>query len=254
MVKTLHIARVSLVEFVRRKLYWLPLFGGALIYVTPLLVNAWGMAGFDRVTRDLGLTLMDACKVGVAVILGAWGLSFDTERRTLYSVLTRPVTRLQYLSGKLVAIVGVLFATLLWLGLCFGISSKMALGQFPARILEAVLMDTLEGTVLASLCLMLATRLTPAVAAVAGLTVWQMAGLTPLYLETFLEGQRPLQAHLVQGLRVLTPHFELFHIKNAIVHDFPLQPGFAVSIGVYGVIWTALFLYLADWLFSRRDL
>ncbi len=69
----------------------------------------------QRVVADLGLSLLSLLSVGVALFLGSSMLARELERRTLYVVLPRPITRWQFFLGKYLGIVwtGAVFASLM---------------------------------------------------------------------------------------------------------------------------------------------
>ncbi len=69
----------------------------------------------QRVVADLGLALLSLLSVGVALFLGSSLLARELERRTLYVVLPRPITRWQFLLGKYLGIVwtGAVFASVM---------------------------------------------------------------------------------------------------------------------------------------------
>ena len=52
------LTRLYITESVRRQLHLITLFLAVLMLVLPNLINAFGMTGFDRVTKDVGLTLL----------------------------------------------------------------------------------------------------------------------------------------------------------------------------------------------------
>ena len=93
------LTRLYITESMRRQLHLITLFLAVMILVLPTLFNAFGMTGFDRVTKDVGLTLLGLYAVGMALFLGSTALPGISSAH-LASLLARPISRMQHLLGK----------------------------------------------------------------------------------------------------------------------------------------------------------
>jgi ABC-type transport system involved in multi-copper enzyme maturation permease subunit len=66
--------------------------------------------------------------------------STEIERRTIYTILSKPVQRYQFVLGKFFGAVGTLGFMYLMMGIVFMIASRIALGEFDPKILGGLLM------------------------------------------------------------------------------------------------------------------
>jgi Cu-processing system permease protein len=127
-------------EAVRDKVLYGALgFGCAVLFFT-LAVAELSLNQQARVIEDVGLASISLFSVLVAVFLGSSLLYKEIERKTLYVILPKPISRMEFLLGKYLGIVmtvlvfvGLMGALLLWLsslqaGVGAGISFSVLLG------------------------------------------------------------------------------------------------------------------------------
>lgn len=249
------IARLYVTESVRRQLHLVTLFLGVLLLVMPNLFNTFGMTGFDRVTKDVALTLLGLYAAGMALFLGSTAVPADLERRTLYPLLARPLSRMQYLLGKFVGIFAILALGLLLLGLCLMASLALLGTGADPTVLIAVGLYVLEAGILAAFCLFCSTFASPALAGVLGAFVYILGGLSQTFIDFFLsEAGSQLQSFGARAVRLVIPHFDVLQLKDPIVHGAPIPDAYLASVALYALGWTVLFLLLADWSFEGKDL
>src|SRR5438045_1071746 len=92
-------------ESVRDKvLYNLVFFAVMLIAVSYLLGEL--TAGQDvKIIKDLGLAAMSVFGLFIAVFIGIGLVSKEVERRSIYSLLAKPISRQQFILGKYLGLV-----------------------------------------------------------------------------------------------------------------------------------------------------
>jgi ABC-type transport system involved in multi-copper enzyme maturation permease subunit len=91
---------MSLREHLRSRFYSVALvFGGLLIYVSALL-GALAADQEIRVLTDFGLSAIEILSAAAAAFAAASGLIQEMESKTIYLVLSRPVSRGAYLAGR----------------------------------------------------------------------------------------------------------------------------------------------------------
>ena len=130
-------------ESVRDKvLYNLVFFAVLLIAVSYLLSQL--TAGQDmKVIKDLGLAAMSLFGLFIAVFIGIGLVSKEIERKTLYTVLARPVRRWEFIVGKFFGLAGTLVVN----------TVLMAVGVFAALLYVSHQVTGADVPVLAALYL-----------------------------------------------------------------------------------------------------
>ncbi|MBM3464412.1 MAG: hypothetical protein FJX76_20140 [Armatimonadetes bacterium] len=256
MGESLAVARLTLLELSRRQLAWVTVFFAVVLAVIPQLIGAFGMTGFERVSKDACLTLLGWFAIGIALLLAATAVPGDVERRTVYPLLARPMSRDQYLVGKFLGLAAWIAGSVMLCGAAIALGCGAISHALEARLLVGAALEALKACVLAAVTLLFATRTGPVAAGIAALAVYIIAGLSDAYVGFFLEGEGVLSlaAWLVRAVKTVLPDFEVFHLKNALVHDEPLRFGYLAALAAYGLAWISGCLLAAGLVFGRHDL
>ena len=254
-----YIARLQIWESIRRQMHLITLFLGVLLLMLPSYVNAFsmGQSGFQRVSKDAGLTLIGYFGALYALYFGSTAIPKDIERKTIYPILARPISRLSYVLGQFFGMSVLAAVSFIFLGACFFIA-LLALAKDPEdpRFYWAIYAQFLECSVLLSACMLFSTRCSPPLAGVLGTFVYIVGGLSETFIRFFIieDRENVTGGAMVKALKALLPNFEVFRIKMAVVHWIELPPYYMGAITLYAVGWILLLLLLAEISFSRKDL
>ena len=255
-----HIARLQIAESIRRQVHLVTLFLFFILMAVPSYVNAFavGHDGFQRISKDLGLTIIGYFGVLYALYFGSTAIPHDIERKTIYPLLARPISRLSYLFGQFVGISFLSAASFTLLGLSFfgALQLLTTAGVEDVRFLWAVFAQFLESSVLLATCMFFSTRCSPPLAGVLGAFVYIVGGLSQAFISLFIMEDRGNQglAAVVNSVKGLLPNFQVFHIKAAVVHWIELPNFYMTSVTFYAAGWVLLLMLLAELSFSKKNL
>jgi ABC-type transport system involved in multi-copper enzyme maturation permease subunit len=259
-VNILHIARLQIAESIRRQVHLVTLFLFFILLASPSYVNffALGQGGFHRISKDLGLTVIGYFAVFYALYFGSTVIPNDIERKTIYPLLARPISRLSYLFGQFLGATLLLAASLTLLGVGFFAALQLlsAKDMEDARFLWGVFAEFLSASVLLAVCMLFSTRSSPPLAGVLGAFVYIVGGLSHAFITSFILEDRdnPVLAGLIKFLQGLLPNFQVFQVKIAIVHYLDLPEYYMTAITFYALGWVLLLMLLGELSFSKKDL
>jgi Cu-processing system permease protein len=253
-------------ESVRDKvLYNLVLFAVLLIGASYLLGQL--TAGQDvKIIKDLGLSATSIFGLFIAVFIGIGLVSKEVERRSVYSLLAKPIHRYQMIAGKyagltLTLIVNVaimaaaLYATLAYMSWSVPAEIERA-WDAPALdpgMLKALALILVELMIITAIALFFSTFSTPMMAAAFTFSLF-VAGHFSADLRNFqLVVDSPVAARLARGLYWVLPNLAQFDVKAAVVHGQPVPLGYLLLTTAYAALYIAVLLVAAMAIFSRRD-
>ena len=247
------IARWVWLELIRRKdLYVLFLLLGALL-LTVISLDIFGLGGMTRYVKDLGLLLAWVFSIALSLTLAARQLPQEERSGTLFAVLSKPVTRAELLAGKWLGVwAGGAAATLCFYVLLAGVVWARG-GSFPAATaVQAFALHAAAIGVMAALAIALSTRLTGSAAlTLSALVLLACVTIVPEVPRLALHSD-PWRARALELLYYAAPHFELFDLRQRLVHEWgPISWGLLAGLVAYALVWSALLLTLA-WLGYRR--
>ena len=253
-------------ESVRDKvLYNLGLFAVLMIVASYLIGQL--TAGQDvKIIKDLGLSAISVFGLFMAVFIGIGLVSKEVERRSVYSLLAKPIDRSQMILGKyagltLTLVVNVsIMAAAVYLVLAYmawGMPSDAAKAwDAPAldpALLEAIALILLELMIITAIALFFSTFSTPMLSAALTFGLF-VAGHFSTDLRNFDQVvDSPAAARVARGLYWVLPNLSQFDVKAQVVHGQPLLLASLALTAAYAATYIAMLLVSSAIVFSRRD-
>jgi len=253
-------------ESVRDKvLYNLVLFAILLMAASYLVGQL--TAGQDlKIIKDLGLSATAIFGLFIAVFIGIGLVSKEVERRSIYSLLSKPIHRYQLVLGKFfglaltLAVNLTVMAIALYaaLGLMITVGDPSLAAASDARPLDPALLAAVglifvELSLVTAIALCLSTFSTPIVAAALTFGMY-IVGHFSSDLRNFRDVvDSPAAARLATALYWVLPNLAQFDIKADVVHGQPIAAGHVALAVAYGVLYMGVLLTVAVLVFSRRD-
>jgi ABC-type transport system involved in multi-copper enzyme maturation permease subunit len=224
-------------------------------------------AGQDvKIIKDLGLAATSVFGVFIAIFIGIGLVSKEVERRSIYSLLSKPISRPQLIAGKYaglvltlavnVAVMTVaLYAVLGYMTVTESAEFKSAWdapGTDPA-LMKAIFLIFVELMLITALALFFSTFSTPLLSAALTFGLY-IVGHFNADLRNFekVVDSKPV-AWMARGLYHVLPDLSAFDVKTEVVHGLPVPAGYVAMTTAYGVWYIAVLLLLATLIFSRRD-
>jgi Cu-processing system permease protein len=253
-------------ESVRDKvLYNLVFFAILLIGASYLLGQL--TAGQDvKIIKDLGLSATLLFGVFIAVFIGIGLVSKEVERRSIYSLMAKPIHRHQVVFGKYMGLTltlavnvaimaAALYAVLAYMSWGVGADVQRA-WDAPAMdpaMLKAIALIFVELMLVTAIALFFSTFSSPMLSAAFAFGFF-IVGHFSTDLRNFDQVVDSAAAVAVaRGLYWILPNLSAFDIKAQVVHAQPVPMGYmAFTIG-YAMLYIGVVLTIATLVFSRRD-
>jgi Cu-processing system permease protein len=260
------IARNVFRESVRDKvLYSLVFFAVLLIAASYLLGQL--TAGQDvKVIKDLGLAAISVFGLLIAVFIGVGLVWKEVEKRSIYSLLSKPITRTQFLLGKYAGLaltltvnVGVMTAAFY---IVLAVMGRMAPPDVvrawaaPAadpQMLAAILLIFIELLLVTAIAVFFSTFSSPFLAAVLTMGLWVIGHFNSDLRNFQAIVSSPVAASLARGLYYVLPDFSAFDVKAQTVWGQHVPAPYVALTVFYGVVYVSFVLTAAVLIFQRRD-
>lgn len=241
--KTFAVARVTILESIRRKDPYVVLILGLAMFLGAAIFSRFGVEGLEKFVKDVGLTVTGIFSIIVCVIAAARQMPHEIENRTLYPLLAKPIGRTGFYLGKFVGIgimssAVVLTFFILLRAILLGFKIPVGGIFYQAFYLRVVSMWFIAAGVL---CLSLfLTHGANVTISLMGCVCMQLFAHSILYIHEELTG---LGLRLAEAMYWLAPHLELFDLSKKVIHGWPVIPASVlVGLTLYGAIYTGLFL------------
>jgi ABC-type transport system involved in multi-copper enzyme maturation permease subunit len=224
-------------------------------------------AGQDvKIIKDLGLAATAVFGLFIAIFIGIGLVSKEVERRSIYALLAKPISRPQLVLGKYAGLVLTLavnvavmtvalyavLAYMTWTTPSSMQSAWDAPGIDPA-LLRAIFLIFIELALITAIALFFSTFSTPILSAALTFGLY-IVGHFNADLRNFEQvvNSRPV-AWLARALYHILPDLSAFDVKTEVVHGLPVAAGYLALTTGYGVLYITVLITLATLIFSRRD-
>ncbi|MFH1150120.1 MAG: ABC transporter permease [Actinomycetota bacterium] len=255
MRNTLLIAGNVIKDAARRKLFYVVfLFGLAVLGLSPLLPT-FDLGVRAQFLRDISISLTSLFGVVMAVVLSVNLIPGEVDRRTIYNILSKPVSRAQYLVGKYLGILGALAIILSVMALEILILIGARLRLFTPVVLEGVLAVFLEAAVIAAFSLGLSTFASAPINVFATALFYLLCHVKTGFLhQKLMEGAGGLARVFLWALYYLLPNLEDFNVSQQVGYGSGVTLSYALRIAGYSILFSAIFVFIGYLVFKRRDL
>jgi ABC-type transport system involved in multi-copper enzyme maturation permease subunit len=247
-------------EAIRNKVLYSLLFFALALIASALLLGQISLHEDARITRDVGLGGIALFSVLIAIFVGVNLVYKELERKTVFSLIPKPIHRFEFILGKFAGMVltlavqvaimsAVLFCVLLAQG-----------AAVDAPVLVAITLLFVEVVVVTAVAVLFSSFSTPFLSGLFTLGIFVVGRSTPELRELIAKlHSGALKVALSVGLRIV-PDLHLFYVSGALVGGQPVSVhgtyvgwSYVATATAYGLGYGALALVLATALFSRRD-
>jgi len=207
----------------------------------------------NRVTTDLVFSLQSIIGVLVAVATGTVLVHTEIRQMTLYTVLSRPIPRWQFVVGKFAGLaLGLMVGQAAMLGIGLGYLAATG-AEVHHWLVIAGLLTALEVLVMAAVSLCLTALTSPLLAAVLGLAVYAL-GHAVASLPDLINHLKGWQMIIASVLASVIPNLGMFTYRNLAVSRIPISWGELGIDLVYGGLWVVLLVTVTVAIFRRKQL
>lgn len=238
-----------------RVLYNLIIFALILVASAPL---------FSQISIDIerlvlvnaGLSSISLFGVIIAIFLGIGLVSKEIEKKTLYTILSRPVRRWEFVAGKYLGLVLTLIvnAALMTLGFFIAllITQRKLTGQ-DGSLLVAVYFIVLAFLMITAITLLFSSFSTPIFSAIFAFAVF-VIGTFGDDLRNFAALAHGITKWAATAAAYLLPNFAPLNVISQVAHDQPISGSLILFNTLYALVYSIAATAGAVLIFERRNL
>lgn len=251
-----HIAYNTFREAVRdRVLYNLVFFALLLVGSTPLFGKI--SIGLERIVLvNLGLAAITVFGMVIAIFIGIGLVSKEIEKKTLYTVLSRPVRRWEFILGKyfglaLTLAVNTFFMAVGFFAAVLYVTHAFSRADLP--LLAALYFIILQFMMIVAITLLFSTFSSPLLSALFAFGYFLIGNFAEDLrgAANLLDGASRV---LVLGLSYLVPNFTALNIISQVAHDQGVSASLILQNTVYALCYSAVALSAAIIIFENRNM
>ena len=239
------VGKVTFLEIIRDRILYNVVFIALLLFVLTMLASKLWATLPERVLLDFGLAALSLTCSLVGVMTGAAQLSREIERRTIYMALSRPISRMQFMSGK---VLGLLYlVTLNWalisgvfLILLYFMTQGTEAKVFTSTLFAALALSLMQTWMLTSMSVFFSTFSTTSLSAVMAIGVYSVGVNVSELRLAIAKFPAGFLKSVCNGIVALLPNLEHFNLGLRLTYMLPVGlVEFAVALA-YAGFWIGL--------------
>jgi len=240
-------------EAIREKVLYLLLFFAAASLILSQFLALLTVGDKAKIIKDVGLASLSLFGMLIAVIIGTTLVSKEIDKKTLYSLISRPINRYQFILGKFFGLILVLLVALSLMSITFLVIIFFHTFTVEWKMLMAILFIFFELCLLTSVAIFFSCLTTPILSSVFSLSFYIIGHLS-WGLETLIKKMKPGAGKiLIQILYTVLPDLENLNFKTEVVHNLPLPIHICLYSSLYAIFYTLFVLFLSIFIFRKKD-
>jgi len=240
-------------EAVRDKVLYSIIFFAVLLLFASLGMREVALGDRDKVVRGVGLGGISLVGGIIAIFLGVGLVWKEIERKTIYTLASKPVPRWQILLGKYCGLWLTLAVEVVILTVLYTVVIGYQQGVPGAGVYLAMAMLMLELTLVTAFATLFSTFASPMSASAYTLCVYVIGHFADDLYIFGKASENPAFQSLTLALYKVVPNLGMYNLRSEAVHGIAV-PGSEVMWAVaYAVGYTAAVLGTAMLVFERRD-
>jgi Cu-processing system permease protein len=233
-------------------LYNLVLFAGLLIGLSVLLADLT-ITEHHKIIADMGLAAINLIGVIIAIFVGISLVNKEIERRTIYTIMARPISRTYFILGKYCGLALTLIVNVSIMLAVFLITLLLYHVPITLSLLQAVQLIFVEILVIMAIALFFSTFSSSTLSAILTLGIYVIGHLTADVKSMTAHTDSSAVTAVVDAFYYLFPNLEILNIKGQAAVGIQVTSQYLMLASFYGMAYAGVLLVGACAVFQRRD-
>lgn len=268
--RTGSIARATTKEAVRQPIFLLLMAVGTVVMLANVYIPFFSLGDDTKMYIDCGLATILISSMLVAIWTASLSVAEEIEGKTAMTLLSKPITRREFILGKYLGIAQttlwmVLYQGTLLISLIFLLKANLDAKEAAAtvtsverlstalRVLPGLTLVFMEVAVMTAISVAISTRLPMLVNLTTCLAIFVIGHLTPVLVQTALRDV-PFVKFVAQLLATILPALDNYNMSAAIAMDRTIPPDYIGYNALYSLCYVSAIILLSFILFEDRDL
>lgn len=233
-------------------LYNLLLFAALLMGASMFLADLTIMEHY-KIMTDMGLAAINLVGVVIAVFVGIGLVSREIERRTIYTIVARPISRAQFVVGKYLGLVTTLAVNVLVMLSVFLVTLWGYQAPVQWTLVQAVQLIVVELMLITAIALFFSTFSSATLSAIFTLGLYIIGHLTTDLRGLAQKSHSEAVKAVANAVYYLCPNLDMLNMKGQAAMGIAIPLTYQALATAYGLLYAGMLIVGACLIFQRRD-
>ncbi len=236
-----------------RVLYNLVLFV-LLLVACAILLGDLSDGHESRTIVNIGLNAMLVFGAFIAIFVGVGLVSKEIEKRTVYAVFAKPVTRGQFIVGKYLGLCGTLFVNTAVMGIGVTLALLTVGGHsLMFSIWGSITLIFFELTIITAVAILFSSFSSPALSALMTFSIFIIGHLSSSLRDLAAGLGSKAAIYFFDVIYYLLPNFSLFSFRTEAANGMIPTSTHLVAAAIYTIIYAAVLQTVTILAFQKRN-
>jgi Cu-processing system permease protein len=268
MTKIVLIAWITFKDSIRNKALYGIFLLGIIMLAASIIITGMFSWELGKVAVDISLSVISFSGLILIFFFSIHMVSNDIEKRTVYLILSRPITKAHYILGKYMGLSLIILLSSFLLGICATLSVKISTmggaGFMPAHFswnlfFLSIAFLTVSLLVMTAISILLVTitshPFTAVLLAIMTYFIGQnIENVKNIIISTEIFPPDAISMTVINIVSWLLPNLAVFDLKTTAAYGLPINPISLTWSLVYGLSYSAMCMIAAILIFQRREL
>jgi ABC-type transport system involved in multi-copper enzyme maturation permease subunit len=247
------IAAQTFTEARRNRVFYSLFLFALVVVLSSVLSTEVTIATVDRMLKDTGLAAINVFVLALTIFTGVGIINREIDRKSIYSILAKPISRLEFIVGKYLGLlaIGLVTSAVMFVGLLLTLKGYKT--PIHTGIFLGYLGVVLEAMVLGAIAVLCSSFTTAFISAFICGAVFISGHISTEFYRAVQHSDSPVRRAIGQGVYYLVPNLERFNFKYQATYDLTVPGPALLMVVAFALAYVAAALLGAVIVFNRRD-
>lgn len=252
MPASLVIAKNTLDEARHNKVLYIALAFFLLLIVFSRFMGEVSIHQQVKVLKDIGLAAISLFAIFIAIFMSVTSLYRDLNLRTIYSIISKPVSRSEIVIGKLIGLCLAIFIVVLGMSAFLYVILFFSERAIDLQLVPALVLICVEAFVIAAVGLVFSSFTTPFLSGIFTMGVFLIGRVSSQLAEFGRRSENEIFKFVTTQLRAVYD-LEAFNLRTEAAYHLPIYREDFVYPLFYAAFMLGILVFIAIVLFQKRD-
>ncbi len=249
----LAIAGQTFTEARRNRIFYSLFLFALVVILNSVIFTEITIVTMDRMLKDTGVAAINVFALALTVFVGVGVINREVDRKSIYSIVAKPIGRYQFIVGKFLGLLAIIITT----SGAMLVALLIAMAGYDVPIKSPVFVGwlgiLLEVCVLGSFAVLCSSFTNAFVSAFMTIAIFVSGHLSGEMLLAARKSQHAVAEAVGATLYYVVPNLERFNFKYHVTYDLVVPASDVLASTAYALRYVAAFLVASVVIFSRRD-
>ncbi|MDX9720439.1 MAG: ABC transporter permease subunit [Myxococcota bacterium] len=238
---------------VRSNVLYAILFFAVLLILSSMVFGELSLYEQERVIKDLGILIITLFGALVAVYTGVSLLYKEIDKKTIYTIISKPIERWHFLVGKYLGILITMAVEVGIMAILFLLLLVFKQIEITQTLLQALLLIYVETAVVAAIATLFSSFSTPFLSGMMTAALFLLGNLHETMAHFAAKHPEQWVRSILDIAKFLLPDLSLFNLSTEVTYNIAISWGYVAQASAHGGFYIVLMLAAAAAIFRARD-